>query len=61
MKNTILAVFSALSMFAMQDAVGVVSCDHYTLCYSEEVPEDGPEEVYSLLEPLANGSGDIPF
>jgi hypothetical protein len=61
MKNTILAVSWVISMFAMQDAAGVVSCDHYTLRYSEEVPEDGPEEVYSLLEPLANGYGDIPF
>jgi hypothetical protein len=43
MKNTILAVFAALSMFAMQEAAAFVWCDHYTLCYSEEIPEDGPE------------------
>jgi hypothetical protein len=61
MKNMRLAVFAALSVFAMQEAAAFVWCDHYTLCYSEEIPEDGPEEVYYLLEPLDNGSGNIPF
>lgn len=61
MKNTILAAFAALSMVALQESVAFVWCDHYALSCSEEVPEDGPDEVYYLLEPLDNGSGNIPF
>ena len=34
-----------------------VWCCHYTLSYSEEFPEDGPDEVYYLLEPADIGSG----
>jgi hypothetical protein len=61
MKNMILAALAALSMVTLQESAAFVWCDHYALCYSEEMPEDGPEEVYYLLEPLDNGSGNIPF
>ena len=48
-------------MVTMQRAAAFVRSDHYTLCYSEEIPEDGPEEVYYPLEPLDNDPGNIPF
>ena len=59
MKNMILAVFAALSMGILQESSALVWCGHYTLSYSEEFPEDGPDEVYYLLEPADIGSGNI--
>ena len=51
----------ALAMFAMQESAAFVWCDHYALCYAEEVSESGFEEVYNLLESLDSGSGNISF
>jgi hypothetical protein len=61
MKNRIIAVFAALCMVALQESSAFVWCDHYALCYSEEIPEDGPDEVSHPLEPLDSGTGNIPF
>jgi len=61
MKNTILAVFAALSLGVMQESLAYVRCDQYLLTYSDEIPEDGPDEVYYLLEPVDNLSGNIPL
>jgi hypothetical protein len=61
MKNTILAAFAALSMVALQESVAFVWCDHNALSCGEEVPKDGPDEVYYLSEPLDTGSRTIPF
>ena len=57
----ILAVFTALSMVILQESSAVVWCDYYTLNYSEEIPEDGPDELYYLLEPADTSSGNIPL
>ena len=38
-----------------------VWCDYGPLNYSEEFQEDGPDEVYYLLEPANNGLGNIPI
>ena len=49
-----------LSMVTLQRAAAFVWSDHYTLCYSDEIPEDGPEQVHCIWVPLDNCSGNVP-
>jgi len=60
MKKMTLALLAVLNIVTLHESAAFVWCDHDTLSFSEEVPEDGPDEVYRPLESLDNGSGNIP-
>jgi hypothetical protein len=42
MKITMLAVFLAFNFATVQESAAFVDCGYGALCYSEEIPEDGP-------------------
>jgi len=42
MKIAMLAVFLAFNFATVQESPAFVDCGYGALCYSEEIPEDGP-------------------
>ncbi|NBV85752.1 MAG: hypothetical protein EBS01_05710 [Verrucomicrobia bacterium] len=64
MKIAMLAVFLAFNCATVQVSQAFVDCGYGALCYSEEIPEDGPiqetvqEEEAQPAEAAESGSGD---
>ncbi len=65
MKTTIFTVFLALNFATVSESSGLVDCSYGALCYSEEIPEDGPtaetvqEEENPATEPAEAGFQDL--
>jgi len=62
MKIAMIAVFLAFNFATVQESAAFVDCGYGALCYSEEIPEDGPfQETVQKEEapPAESGSRDL--
>ena len=65
MKTVIFAVLLAFNFAVVQESPAFVDCGYGALCYSEEIPEDGPasetvqEAENPPAEPAEIGSRDL--